>query len=201
MPRAAISGTGLIGASIGLALGRADWEVVGWDPDAEMLKNALDRGAMQEGAATLDDLLDSKADLIVLSGPPGVVTEQAAEIESDALVIDVAGVKSAVVEAARPSRFVGTHPMAGREVRGPQSASPALFRGATWVVVTDGATESDLVEVEAILDSLGARHYIDKIKPRFCQIIRRQSRELSLIGRPWKILSLLCISPPCAGVE
>jgi len=47
--------------------------------------------------------------------------------------------------------------MAGREVRGPRGASSALFRGATWVVVTDGAAEGDLVIVEGVLQQLGAR--------------------------------------------
>ena len=47
--------------------------------------------------------------------------------------------------------------MAGREIRGPAGATPSLFRGATWVVTTDGAVASDLEYVEAMLEQLGAR--------------------------------------------
>ncbi len=157
MSSAAISGTGLIGASIGLGLSRSGWEVTGWDPDRIVLDQARSIGAIQSTAASFAELVTAGTDVLVLAGPPRAVIEQVADLETDALVIDVAGVKSAVVEAARPGRFVGTHPMAGREVGGPQGASPALFRGATWVVVTDDAGAADLELTEEILDLLGAR--------------------------------------------
>lgn len=157
MPAVAISGTGLIGASIGLGLARAGWEVTGWDPDRSVLAAAQDIGAVHQAVDSFDALLGAEVDLVVMAGPPSAVIEQAAIAETAALVIDVAGVKSAVLGAARPARFIGTHPMAGREVTGPQAASPSLFRGATWVVVTDGALEDDLVKVEETLEGLGAR--------------------------------------------
>jgi prephenate dehydrogenase len=78
-------------------------------------------------------------------------------LETAALVIDVASVKAPILEVVRTERFVGTHPMAGREVTGPDAARPGLFRGATWVVVPDGANESDVLAVETIVTSLGAR--------------------------------------------
>lgn len=157
MSTVAISGTGLIGASIGLGLARHGWEVSGWDPNPEVLDEAATAGALHKTVASFDELAGLDVDLVVLAGPPRAIIDQAARVTTDALVLDVAGVKSAVIAAARPRRFVGTHPMAGREVRGPAGASPSLFRGATWVVVSDGATSSDLARTEAILESLGAR--------------------------------------------
>ncbi len=157
MPRhAAISGTGLIGASIGLGLIRDGWTVQGWDPSPTVLDAAFELGAIATRAASFDELAASDADLIILAGPPAAVVEQVAVLETGALVIDVAGVKRAVITAARPRRFVGTHPMAGREVTGPKGASPSLFRGAAWVVVEDGAAAADLDAVEEILRGLGA---------------------------------------------
>lgn len=157
MPTAAISGTGLIGSSIGLGLARAGWRVFGWDPHPDVLDEAVEVGAISDTAPGFEELVAKAADLLVLAGPPRVVVNQIAHLETESLVIDVAGVKAAVVKEALPKRFVGTHPMAGREVRGPGGASSALFRGATWVVVTDGADEADLVAVEAVLELLGAR--------------------------------------------
>ena len=49
--------------------------------------------------------------------------------------------------------------MAGRERSGPEAASPALFRGATWVVVTDKADVADIDLVEDIIRLMGARPY------------------------------------------
>jgi prephenate dehydrogenase len=121
-----------------------------------VLQTAGELGAVAVEAASFQELVANEVDLIVLAGPPAAVVEQVDALETDALVFDVAGVKRAVVAAARPQRFVGTHPMAGREVTGPKGASPSLFRGATWVVVEDGASEADLGAVEEVLRGLGA---------------------------------------------
>jgi prephenate dehydrogenase len=73
------------------------------------------------------------------------------------LVTDVAGVKVPVVKAAAVlPRFVGGHPMAGRETSGPAHASGSLFRGATWVLTTDGAETGDLEFLSDLVAQLGA---------------------------------------------
>ncbi len=156
MRRALISGTGLIGTSIALGLQDLGWETLGWDPNAD----ALD-GAVRTGAVTPIESLDAVTlgidDLLILAAPPSAVRSTLSELETAALVIDVASVKAPILEVVRTERFVGTHPMAGREVTGPDAARPGLFRGATWVVVPDGANESDVVAVETIVTGLGAR--------------------------------------------
>ena len=157
MPSAAIAGTGLIGASIGLGLSRANWEVRGWDPDPAALATAHEMGAIGTAVSSFDDLVAGTDDVVILAGPPRAVLDQIRVIETAALVIDVAGVKLDAVASAAGKRFVGTHPMAGREIRGPAAATPSLFRGATWVITTDGAAEEDVEFVERMLEQLGAR--------------------------------------------
>lgn len=155
--RSAIIGTGLIGASIGLGLRRVGWPVFGWDPHSGHLDEAVARGAV-EAAASLDELLVAGGpDVVVLAAPPAAVIAAVAELDTPALVMDVAGVKTPVLAASRLRRFVGTHPMAGREVTGPSAASANLFRGATWVVVADGAAEADVAVAESVIRALGAR--------------------------------------------
>jgi prephenate dehydrogenase len=96
-------------------------------------------------------------DLVVLAGPPAVVVADLGELRTDVLVTDVAGVKVPVIRAARHlPRFVGGHPMAGREHAGPAAASPALFRGASWIITTDGAGERDLRTISGIVETMGA---------------------------------------------
>jgi prephenate dehydrogenase len=155
MPLVAIAGTGLIGSSIGLGLSRQGWAVLGWDPDSEASLSAREAGAVAGLAGSFDDLVAAGADLLVLAGPPAATVATLERLSTASLVIDVAGVKRPVVAAAG-CRFVGTHPMAGREVSGPAAASPGLFRGATWVVTTDGADEHDLRVVEELVELLGA---------------------------------------------
>ncbi len=153
--RVAVLGTGLIGASIGLGLTAAGDEVVGWDLDPEALAVAAERGAVV--AAPSADAAVAGAGVVVLAGPPGAVLDHVAHLDVDTLVVDVTSAKQAVVAASRLRRFVGSHPMAGREVAGPSAATGSLFRGAAWVVVTDGAAEDDLAAVESLVRRLGAR--------------------------------------------
>ena len=155
MTLVAIAGTGLIGSSIGFGLSRAGWTVCGWDPDAEAAAGALAVGAVDEIVASFDDLVAIDPDLLVLAGPPAATVASLRDLSTGTLTIDVAGVKRPIVAAAA-GRFVGTHPMAGREVSGPAAATPALFRGATWVITTDGASDDDLAAVAALVRSLGA---------------------------------------------
>jgi prephenate dehydrogenase len=156
LSQALILGTGLIGASVGAGLTGRGWHVAGWDPDRAALAEALEMGAVSEvvsdpfGAA-------GEVDLVVLCGPAAAIIETLERLETDALVTDVAGVKVPVVRAARHlARFVGGHPMAGRESSGPGSASAAMFRGAAWILTEDGAAETDLKVMEETVEELGA---------------------------------------------
>ncbi|MDH3498658.1 MAG: prephenate dehydrogenase/arogenate dehydrogenase family protein [Acidimicrobiia bacterium] len=156
MRTAAILGTGLIGASIGLELRRLGWRTVGWDPDGEVLRVALQRAAVDDAAASDVDAV-SGADVVFLAGPLSAAIATVRHLETPALVTDVAGVKQPVVDAARGRlRFVGGHPMAGREHAGPAAATHSLFRGASWVITTDGAARTDIEKLSAIVSSMGA---------------------------------------------
>ncbi len=156
MTRVAVIGTGLIGASIGMSLRTLGHRVVGWDPSPDEASEALVRGAIDRIAGTREEAI-ADAELIVLAAPPDAILHHLATLESEALVIDVAGVKRPVVDAAiHLSHFVGTHPMAGREHGGARHASPTLFRGATWIITTDRVTERDLHDVQVLFDRIGA---------------------------------------------
>ncbi len=153
--RIGILGTGLIGASIGLGLGRAGHSIVGWDADADALATAAERGAVVAGESIT--AVSTGVDLLVLAAPPGAIIAEVGALETAALVMDVAGVKQPVAKASRLARYVGTHPMAGREVSGPRAATANLFRGAAWVVVPGDAVAQDLGTVEELIETLGAR--------------------------------------------
>jgi prephenate dehydrogenase len=143
--RILIVGTGLLGASTGLALRTHGFagEVIGWDRDSVALETAVRLGALTSG--TQEPLIAAKtADLIVLAGPVFAIVEwmgRLAEVLSpDQLVTDVGSTKQLITETAaqhynRPGRaaFLPGHPMAGKEVSGAEHAEPELFRGAVWL--------------------------------------------------------------------
>jgi prephenate dehydrogenase len=134
--RLAVIGTGLIGASVGLAAKRAGATVSGFDDDEATAELALERGAVDEVKPTLAEALGG-AELAVVAVPVGRLAAQVRTVleasADDCTVTDVGSTKTAVCEAAAGSpRFIGGHPVCGSEARGPAHATADLFEGATW---------------------------------------------------------------------
>jgi prephenate dehydrogenase len=158
--RIAVVGTGLIGASIGLAARASGATVAGWDPDGEALALAGRLEAV-EPASSLEKAL-AGVDLAVVAAPigalPATVQAVLAAVDDGTTVTDVGSTKAAVCEAAAGSnRFVGGHPIAGLEARGPGAAKADLFRGATWFLAPLATTEPDRYRaVHGFVASLGA---------------------------------------------
>jgi prephenate dehydrogenase len=157
--RLGIVGTGLIGASIGLAAKRAGaGHVRGYDAVAATAEAARAREAIDEvtAAPAFED-----AELIVVAVPvialPTTVTQ--ALDSSDATVTDVGSTKATVVDnAPDPTRFVGGHPVTGAESHGPENATAELFDGATWFLTPTAQTDPGRYRlVHGFVSSLGAR--------------------------------------------
>jgi prephenate dehydrogenase len=134
--RLAVIGTGLIGASVGLAAKRAGATVSGFDDDEATAELALERGAVDEVKPTLGEAL-GEAELAVVAVPVGRLAAQVRTVleasADDCTVTDVGSTKTAVCEAAAGSpRFIGGHPVCGSEARGPAHATADLFERATW---------------------------------------------------------------------
>jgi prephenate dehydrogenase len=140
--RLAIVGTGLLGASVGLA-GRAAGvpEVVGVDADRQELRDAFRREAITERSRSVEEAADG-ADLVVAATPVRALAEVLARAHASnpsAVLTDVGSTKSHLLaELASLStnlgRVVPGHPMAGSEQRGAQAARADLFHGAAWVL-------------------------------------------------------------------
>src|SRR5271163_328829 len=143
--RIIILGTGLIGASVGLALREQKYggTILGWDKNPSELGVALSRGAIDEA---VEDPVTAAvgSDLILLAGPVFSILEWTDELGPllgpHRLVTDVGSVKGAVSERAALSfgavgqaRFLPGHPMAGKEVHGAEHAEAGLFRDAVWL--------------------------------------------------------------------
>jgi prephenate dehydrogenase len=160
--RIAIVGTGLIGASVGLAARRAGAEgVSGWDPDEAALRTAVDRGAVDAPARSLEEALVA-VDVAVVAAPVAQLGAQvSAVLEASAdrtTVTDVGSTKVAACRAARGSaRFIGGHPVCGSEARGPEHATAELFEGATWFLTPLPETDPERYRaVHGFVGRLGA---------------------------------------------
>lgn len=154
-----IVGSGLLGASIGLGLRRHGVDVVLDDASPAARSLAIDYGAGRAPAEGDDP------GIVVVCVPPDVtadIVERELALFPKALVTDVASVKVAPLRelerrGADVSRYLGSHPMAGRERGGPISARADLFVGRPWVIAGhDGISYRAAALLEDLILDLGA---------------------------------------------
>jgi prephenate dehydrogenase len=148
MERVFIIGTGLIGASTGLALRAAGFagRIGGWDTSSLEMAAAVQMGAIDGRASNRDDALELArlADVIVLAVPVLAIKDWmqqlAPVLRANQLVTDVGSTKVEIVELAERlfaeterASFLPGHPMAGKESGGALLAEAGLFDGAMWL--------------------------------------------------------------------
>jgi prephenate dehydrogenase len=152
-----IVGTGLMGASVGLAARATGAEVRGWDADPANLAAAAERGAVEAGGSLEATVAD--ADLAVVAVPvvalPAQVDAVLAASDESCTVTDLGSTKRWAARLG--DRFVGGHPVCGREARGPAAATAEMFRGATWFLTPTAATDPQRYRaLHGFVASLGA---------------------------------------------
>lgn len=149
LERVLILGTGLLGASTGLALRAAGFTgtIMGWDKDPKQSEAALTVKAVHEVAS--DPLEAARASQVILLATPVYaildwMEQLAGVLQPQQLVTDVGSTKALITSTGnrlfnQPGRagFLPGHPMAGKEVSGAAEADAALFRGAVWIFTTD----------------------------------------------------------------
>lgn len=163
--RVAILGLGLIGGSIARAAVAAGMSVRAWTPSG---RSPLEASA--DGVEPADSLPAAigDSDLVVIAAPPLASVELLGRLASggdarvppEAVITDVVSTKRQMVERARELelRFVGGHPLAGRETSGYPAADPDLFRDRPWVVVPPEPPDPEAMErVAALIAACGAR--------------------------------------------
>jgi prephenate dehydrogenase len=138
-------------------------DVRAWTPAGRGPRDAVDHGI--EAALSLRDAV-AGADLVVLAAPPiaslALIDELASggALSPKAVVTDVVSTKVAIVERARAAglRFVGGHPLAGRETSGYVASDPDLFRDRPWVIVPPEPADDDAeARVTTLAAACGAR--------------------------------------------
>jgi prephenate dehydrogenase len=167
MQNVVIVGTGLIGASFGLALRKAGFTgTITGVSSPPAIKDALAIGAIDRGASL--EAAVPESDLVFLSQTIGRILDTIRHLDSllrpGTLVTDAGSTKCAIVDLARQTlpgaQFLGGHPMAGKETRGASAADPDLFQGRTWILTPDDASElhtSAALEFRMWLHRIGAR--------------------------------------------
>ncbi len=164
-----IIGGGLIGTSIALKIATIGGKVRIKDanPAHERVANEL------IGEALLPS--DVEPSLVVVAVPvdtsPTVIC-RALMSNPSATVIDIGSIKTKVLldvktlwrekSPERPlSNFLPTHPMAGRELAGPDGARSDLFEGRAWAITPHDEVDSDVLALgQNLVGELGATPYL-----------------------------------------
>ena len=154
-----VIGAGLLGTSIGLSLRKLNVDVSLEDSSPAVQSLAIDFGAGRKLDST------DEVAVVVVCVPPDVTAATivtALNRFPNAIVTDVASVKAAILaevisSSTETSRYVGSHPMAGRETGGALSGRPDLFTGRPWVIAVEENTNPEAVAVvEKLALDLGA---------------------------------------------
>ena len=152
-----IVGSGLIGTSIGLALSARGIAVQmsDVDPTASVLAQFLvgSSTSVEPGHAF---------DVVVLALPPSAFKQaltKEIELNTSSTFVDILSIKTKPLLEVQSLgdisyRYVGTHPMAGREVSGPQSARGDLFDGRTWIIASGESTSQTSKDLASELITL-----------------------------------------------
>jgi len=167
--RITIIGMGLIGGSIALAMKRKKFceTIIGVD-EFSTIHRALERGTINEGFNRTElEKAVKGSEIIFICTPVQQIVELlpvvAQAADENALVCDVGSSKSYIVEQANKQfpenkYFLGTHPMAGAETRGIESADPFLFENAIWVMTPGHRIPEKITrKLGLLLEGMGAR--------------------------------------------
>lgn len=162
MERVFIIGTGLIGASTGLALRAAGFvgRIDGWDVSSLERAAAVQMGAIDSAAASAEAALYMArlADVIVLAVPVLAIKDWMQQlvpvVGAGQLITDVGSTKLEIAELGKTlfagpeaATFLPGHPMAGKESGGAMLAEAGLFNGAMWLF-TPTTPEPTAIEKE-----------------------------------------------------
>lgn len=171
MDRLTIIGMGLIGTSIGLALKRAkvqSLEIVGHDLEPTNSQKAQKRGALDRVERNIFSAIKG-AKVVILAIPVMAIKEImeliGPDLEEGTIVTDTGSTKNQIIKWAseilpKSINFIGGHPMAGREISGPDGADENLFDGAIYAIIPSPTAEPFAQKyVVKLAEAMGAKPY------------------------------------------
>ncbi len=174
MARLAIIGTGMVGASLGLAIKQAkvkDLEIVGTDLERRHANQAKNMGAVDRTSGSMVGAVDG-AQVVVIATPVMAIKEVmeiiGPSLEPGCLVTDTGSSKGVVLEWADeilPSRvnFVGGDPIISNGGSGPEGATADAFNNRPYCIIPSRkASQSHVQTLTDLIRTIGGKpYYID----------------------------------------
>lgn len=162
-------GLGLIGSSLALSISQneSDLDLIGWDQNPSFLKEAYDRGFIDQMATSLEQAV-ALADILILAIPVEATMQVLRDLpqmdhKPGLLVTDTASTKGEIMRlsgqvfAQQDIDFIGGHPMAGSHKTGPSAADLTLFENAYYILCPQEESHPKLDQLQQLLAGTGAR--------------------------------------------
>lgn len=159
-----IVGLGLIGGSYAMGLRRKGYHVSAITRSQSTIDYALEHDLIDAGTIEEDPDLMQSADLVIFGLYPHTmidwIRKNQQHFAPGTLLTDVSGVKCNVVDVIQDFlrddlEFLGSHPMAGKEVYGIQNADDKIFHGANFIITpTEQNTEAAIAIVRTLAEEL-----------------------------------------------
>ncbi len=158
-----VAGLGLIGGSICMALRRAGYSVDGFNRSRAPLEYAIENKIVDGEASDF-----TRYDIVFVAFPPRAAADFILKtpFKDGAVVADICGVKRflerEVYSSPRNFFYVGTHPMAGKEVSGIKNACADLFDRASMVITSCKSTDaSALAAIKGLTKDMGFKYIVE----------------------------------------
>lgn len=188
-----IVGLGLIGGSLGSVLKKKGHIVYGRDKDKTIEDFALMAGTIDH-IIDRENIEECRCIFIAVTPEAGIewLEENAPKISKDCLVMDTCGTKRLICEKGFSLakeygfKFVGGHPMAGKQIGGLKNASKELFEGAFFALVPeDGNDIRLLTKVKTLLQEAGFKDFAVMTPEDHDRIIAFTSQMAHLISNAY----------------
>ena len=170
-----IVGFGLIGGSMGAALKKnSDIKIIAIDKEKSVVDYAIKNGMADVGSVNPSEVLP-ECDVVFIALYPKLtktfIKENKNVFKKGSVVSDLCGIKSEIVSFVNSLgkvdfRFVGAHPMAGKEINGVTAADDGLYQGASLLITPDENTDRDAVEVIKKLGEIAGFGRIIEASPK-----------------------------------
>lgn len=154
--RIAVIGLGIIGGSMAYALkGFRGGVLIGYDRNEKALSAALKAGAISSASSDAGAAIEN-ADLVIIATYPDsiakIIKENWHRFKKGAVITDVCGVKTELTKkilSVIPEGvdYVGSHPMAGKEVDGFENAEAGLFNGCGFIITPTGNSKQKSIDL------------------------------------------------------
>lgn len=169
MLKITVIGLGLMGGSLVKALKKSkkNYRIWAIDTNKKNIKLALKDKYIEKGFYNYSNTKEAFefADIIMICSIPSIalniIKKYKNLIDDKKILSDFCGVKKDIFKATSNKKYIGLHPMAGKEKGGYENSTESLFKNSNAIIVAnDKAKKEDIKKIEKLSKDIGCKKII-----------------------------------------